>query len=350
MLIDYLSKLNDVVDPEHVARSEERMRASVCFEPVDRLPLAVHSPVDGWKVFPYRETFHDMEKMLMNELNQVWIGAHIRDDRIYTIRANYGVGTIASMFGCETVLTGDTTMPWAHPLDDDTLDKVLEQGPVDVEFGLGDRAVETERYYLDVLSEYDNLSKCVHVFMADTQGPFDIAHLVMGHKIYTEIYDNPERVHRLMNLTTDAYIRFTRVQKEIIGEGYDFSYHSQMVFRGGVRLCDDSGINLSAPFYREFSKPYNERALTALGGGWIHYCGGGYQILPEVLTTEDATGINFGNPEMQNINQIYEKAREKSMAVLGWPLAQGLPEDVKTGMTLSTDAADLDTARQMALG
>lgn len=48
MLKEYLSKLNDIVDPEHVARSRDRMRALVCFGPVDRLPLAVHCPVEGW--------------------------------------------------------------------------------------------------------------------------------------------------------------------------------------------------------------------------------------------------------------------------------------------------------------
>lgn len=350
MLKEYLNRLNDIVDPEHVARSRERMRAAVCFEPVDRLPLAVHCPVEGWPTFPYRDAFEDMEKMLFNELNQVWVGAHVRDDRMYTIRANYGVGTIASMFGCETVLTGDNTMPWAHPLDDDTLDRVLEQGPVDIESCLGGRALETERYYLQSLAEYGNLSQCVRVFVCDTQGPFDIAHLVMGHKIYTEIYDNPERVHRLMDLTTDAYIRFTRAQKELIGEDSDFSFHSQIFFRGAVRLCDDSGINLSSTFYREFSKPYNERALLALDGGWVHYCGGGHQILPEVLDTSGATGINFGNPEKQDINQIYAQAKERKMAVLGWPLEEGVPEGATTGMTLGTVVADLETAKQVARG
>lgn len=346
MLHDCLKKLNELVDPDHVAQAEKRMYAAVSYEPVDRLPAVVHCPVEGWPVSCYRDTFHDMEKMLLNELNQVWVGAHIRDDRMYTVRANYGVGTIASMFGCEIALTDDNAMPWAFHLSDEELDRVLDVGEVDIEAGLGGRALETERYYLEALSEYENLAKAVRVFVCDTQGPFDTAHLVMGHKVYTEVYDNPERVHRLLDMVTDAYTRFTRAQQQIIGENDGSSFHSSLKVRGATRVCDDSSINLSAGLYREFSRRYNERVLTELGGGWVHYCGSGKQILPEVLSTEGVTGINFGNPELQDIASVYQSASEKSVAVLGWPRNGGLPEEIRTGITLVEYAPDLDAARR----
>lgn len=349
MLTEHLSKLNDVVDPEHVARAEECLYASVCYKEVDRLPRIVACQVAGWPAFTYKEAFHDMEKMLLNELAGVWMGAHVRDDRMYTIRANYGVGVIASMFGCEIVLTEDNAMPWVTHLTDEQLDRALDAGPVDIEAGLGARVFETERFYLQALSEYDNLSRCVHLFVSDTQGPFDVAHLVMGHQIYTEVYDNPARVHRLLELTSDAYVRFTKAQKQVIGESLEwgFHYHGQFKLRGAGRACDDTGINLSTACYKEFSKPYNRRVFRELGGGWVHYCGSGKQILEEVLTTEGITAINFGNPEMQDLGQVYSLAQPRQVAIVGWSGPGPVPDNIRTGITVTRNAPDLRTARQM---
>lgn len=350
MIDGYLARLNGVVDPDHVMRSEERMLAATRYEPVERLPMVVQCPVDGWQTFTYREGFEDPAKMLVNELASVWAGAQVRDDRAYTVRANFGVGGMASMFGCEVRLTDDNTMPWFFPLEDGELDRVLDAGEVDIEAGLGTRVFDTERFYIEALSRHEALARTVRIYVSDTQGPFDTAHLVMGHKIYTEVYDNPARVHRLLELVTDAYIRFTRVQRELIGEFGDTSFHSGLRIRGAVRICDDSGTNLSSEFYSEFCKPYNERILAEFGGGWVHYCGGGHQILSEVLSTEGLTGINFGNPERQDIASICKEAASGGTAVLGWPTAFPAPEWVVTGMTLVGSAPSLEAGRAIAAG
>ncbi len=348
MLEEHLEKLDAIVDPAHQARSEELMRHAVSYEPVERLPLTASCPVPGWPTFSYRETFGDVEKMLLAELAAVWAGANIRDDRVYTIRGNYGVGAVASMFGCEIRLTGDNVYPWITHLGDAALDKALESGDISIESGLGARLFETERFYLKTLSQFENLRQCVHIYLSDTQGPFDNAHLIMGHKIYTELYDNPNRVHRLLDQVTDTCIRYARAQKELIGEDGRFSFHSQMVVPGAVRICDDSGINLSAELYREFSKPYNERLFAELGGGWIHYCGDGKQILPEVLSTRGIKGVNFGQPEMQDLASVYRDAAPKRVAVLGWMGKDRVPKGIGTGMTLVESAPNIESARQIA--
>jgi len=348
MLDEYLKKLDAVVDPEHQTRSEELMRRAVSYEPVERLPLTINCPVPGWPAFSYRETFEDVEKMLLAELAAVWVGANVGDDRVYMVRGNYGVGAIASMFGCEIRLTDDNVYPWITHLDDAALDRVLESGEIDIESGLGARVFETERFYQEALSRFENLKRALHIYVSDTQGPFDNAHLIMGHKIYTELYDSPERVRRLLDLVTDTCIRYTRAQNALIGEDGGFSFHSQMAVRGAVRICDDSGINLSAELYRRFSKPYNERIFAELGGGWIHYCGDGRQILPEVLSTRGVSGVNFGQPELQDLSSIYRDAAPRKVAVLNWIGRDRVPEEIGTGIMLIDSAPDLESARRIA--
>ncbi|MDH7600702.1 MAG: uroporphyrinogen decarboxylase family protein [Armatimonadota bacterium] len=349
VLYEYLEKLDKAIDPNHQAESEDLTRRAVAYEPIERLPLTINCPAPDWPSFTYQEIFSDKAKMLLSELAPVWVGANVRDDRVFTVRANYGVGAIASMFGCRVHLTEDNTMPWVEHLDDAALDKVLESGDVNINSGLGEKVFETQRFYVEVLSQYEKLNRWVHIYLSDTQGPFDNAHLIMGHKIYTELYDNPERVHRLLDLVTDTYIRYTRAQKDLVGESGHYSYHSQMIVRGAVRICDDSGINLSRELYKEFCKPYNERIFSEFGGGWIHYCGGGQQILPEVLSTKGLTGINFGQPEFQDLEAVYEAAAPKSIAVLGWIGRERVPRSIKTGITIIDNAPDLQTAKSLML-
>jgi uroporphyrinogen-III decarboxylase len=274
--------------------------------------------------------------MLMRELAGVYAGASLRDDRMYTIRANYGVGTMASLFGCRISLTMNN-MPWCEALSEKDLMEALDRGVPDVTTaGLAPRVLETEQFYRDTLSKYPNLSRAVRIFICDTQGPFDTAHLVMGHRIYTEIYDNPALVHRLLDLVTETSNRFTQVQKELIGEDNDWSYHSQMKVRGGIRICEDAPTNISAHSYLEFCRPYNERMLAEFGGGWIHYCGNGRQILPHVLDTPGVLGINFGNPEMQDLEALYDVTSKRGIGIISWsrPLTDEQRDLIRTGVTL----------------
>ena len=45
--------------------------------------------------FPYSEAYRDPAKMLIYELARAYEGALLRDDRAYTIRANYGLVLLA---------------------------------------------------------------------------------------------------------------------------------------------------------------------------------------------------------------------------------------------------------------
>ena len=333
-LKERLAELDALVDPEHVRRSERLQRDALAYREVERLPAINPSPVQGWPTFPYSEAFHDPEKMLINELAGVHAGATLKDDRVYTIRANYGVGGIASMFGCKTSLTMNN-MPWCEPLSEDELMEALDR-ETDVSAGLGGRVFDTERFYLDVLSEYSNLREAVRIYVSDTQGPFDCAHLVIGHRIYTDIYDNPELVHRVLDKVTEAYIRYTKDQKAIIGESNDMSCHSQIAISGGIRICEDSPTNLSPASYVEFCRPYNERLLSEFGGGWIHYCGNGRQMFPHVISTPGLIGINFGNPEMQDLSAVYAEASRRRVGIVSWsgPFGSEDERSIKTGITL----------------
>lgn len=71
------------------------------------------------------------------------------------------------------------------------------------------------------------------------------------------------------------YIAVSMFCKRINGEAPDAGNAVGVwMENGGVRMCGDSDILISAARHGEFVQPYQRRVLEAFGGGWLHYCGG----------------------------------------------------------------------------
>ena len=103
-----------------------------------------------------------------------------------------------------------------------------------------------------------------------------------------------------MEFSTELYLAVIAHHKALLGEpddvGYSFSYRID----GGGRASDDSAVMMSGKMYADFVKPYNARAYQTTQGGMLHFCGKGDQFYDHMLDTAGVTGINFGNPEMQD--------------------------------------------------
>ena len=89
---------------------------------------------------------------------------------------------------------------------------------------------------------------------------------------------------------------------------------------------------MSGKMYAEFVKPYNARAYQATRGGLLHFCGQGDQFYDQMLTTPGVTGINFGNPEMQDIEARYAAAKTHKVCLLWDGELPPSMADVTTGM------------------
>lgn len=261
-----------------------------------------------------KEQFYDKEKMLIEHLWVLIVQCRANSDGQLSVRANLGTGFIPSIFGLNVSIFEDK-MPWIEKHL--TKEEIINfEFPRDIKnCGLIPRALEYIEYFKE------KIEGKIPVYLSDTQGPFDIAHLVRGEDIFTDIYDDPKFVHRLMELSTMAYIKVTKVLKEAVGEELNRGYHGQMYMgNGGVRVCEDSTTLLSPSLVKEFVIPYTKKALEPFGGGWIHFCGNGNHMLDLFLELEDVKGVNFGNPEMHNYDQVMEKLLDRGKFYYGgWP-------------------------------
>ncbi|MDY7010327.1 MAG: uroporphyrinogen decarboxylase family protein, partial [Planctomycetota bacterium] len=308
--------------------------------------------------FNYRETFEDREKMLISELSSIYVGCVLKDDSLFTIRANLGIGIIPSLFDCRILLLQDNEKPWAKPVitNRGDLEQLTADGVPDLTTGLGGRATEIAKFYRDALADYPKLSQTVHVTLPDTQGILDLAHTLWGSEIYLAMADSPDLVHKLLQLVTETYIEFSKLQKKVVNDEDEpgWHYHSSCYCKGGVRICDDSATNVSRQMYREFCIPYNQAAFDAFGGGWIHSCGSFQRFLEDMLSLKGLTGVNFGNPERYPLGEYYDKFASRKILINLYSLTDGSkPRDypfIKTGIMYHIHVPTLEQAKALLTG
>ncbi len=338
----YLDKLEALVDVEHQKRAEAKQLAALNFEPLDLRPTIVtcrapwsHLQFDAppeWIVIPYREAFRDPAKMLISELMLAYEGALLKDDRVFTIRANYGLILTTSILGAAYVQDEDN-MPWALPVENlDAISEIIAQGMPDLNTGIGKQVWETEAYFRDTLAPYPKLVQTVHIGHPDPQGPFNFAVNLAGVMIYEATIENPQLVHDLLDFFVPIYIAVIEKHRALVGDKPDEGYKFLCRQIGGACIPDDSGVMLSQKMYKEFCVPYNARVARAVGGALGHFCGRGNQFYEEMVNTSDVTSINFGNPELQNLVERHAVASQNKVCLMWDGEISAEAQHIQTGI------------------
>jgi hypothetical protein len=333
VLTNTLEWIEERIDLTHLAAVEARHIKALGWEPVDHPPIAFSAPPpDGFAVYPYHEAFRDPTKMMVNELvgpGLAWGSSSlsivnsvlVKDDYPPQIRANYGVGLIASLFGAELqVLEG--SMPWTQPLGVERLKQWVGRGGPDVTGGLFQRALDTMAYYKEMLSPYPRCRQAIRITQPDLQGPFDIAAQLWGKDIFTAFYDCPTFLKELLDLLAETYVLAChKLAAESTGAAREGFIHLHFgIVRGACLLKDDSSVMLSPQIYSEFIQPVNEKVLETLGGGGIHWCGTGDQWRSELLETRGLACVDWGNPETLNLATWAAALKKRRLPVsrMGW--------------------------------
>lgn len=313
-----LDTLEPCIDLEHVARLRALNRAAVYYEPVERLSLVCYLPYESedFTPYPYLEAFEDPAKMTVNQLlvgfGSVYehITAPVYDDAPYCIRPNLGVGVIPSMFGAEIQIIDDN-MPWAMPFKDiDDIRAIVDAPLPDVRAGLGQRILDQFDYFDYILAGYPNCWAAFETTLAGPQGPFSVAELMWGSRLYIDIYEHADLMKRLMDHIAKQIVKLYTVLNEKIRDSLapDGGYQHGCGTRGRVLVRNDSIINISPAMYRDLVGRYDAQVSKAFGGVGFHVCGKFEHQIDNLLTVPEVECIDFGQPEMNDIDAIYAKA------------------------------------------
>jgi hypothetical protein len=188
--------------------------------------------------------------------------ADLDDDTMPAIELGYGFGSFGAVY-CDRPLTFTETTSYI----DSALDNLEDMDALDLS---ADRLwsrmfVEAERY----LSEQSQGRFLVGVY--PNPSPLDVANLLRGNAIFTDVYEQPELFKRFLEKCLAAAIENARrIERVTCNSGGGTISFGRWIPRGAL-LLEDAADLISPKLYREFGLPYTQRLLDAFGGAYLHH-------------------------------------------------------------------------------
>ncbi|RMD84622.1 MAG: hypothetical protein D6820_00865 [Lentisphaerae bacterium] len=327
----------ETVDTQHILETlnldrtwmnEARQRQARFWrrEKLEHCPIGVSAPLtkaqQAWPNPNQAEAFHSPQAMLFQQLRAVAGVINARSDAVPSMRANLGTGICLATLGLKQKVFADK-MPWLQ--EHLSLEQAKALKPEDIRIQ-GDfaRGLEMIRFFREVLED------AVPVYCMDTQGPFDLAHLILGDQIFLLMYDDPGLLHHVLEFALELGIKTHEWMKEVIGEPLTEHHHSNGLYARnmGIRICEDTSALLREDAIDTFVIPYTRRLAAHFGGAWVHYCGRNDALTRRICECDEIRGINFGHlPENKNPHDL-----DADMALIekhgkiyygGWPREPG---------------------------
>jgi len=281
-------------------------------------PLLLNFSINrsSFPVYTTREIHFDKDKMLISGMVAMARCAGGNMQAVPSIRANMGCSIFPSLFpGILPELFDDQRMPWiTKRLDRETLEK-MKPGDIKLtdEFKLG---LEHMAYMVEKIR-----GTGAHVFPMDLQDAIDVAHLVYGDQFFYDLYDDPDFINHLLDLSCTAIeLGFNECLKIIPGSDKVVTHYNQLAMPrsgGGAKFSEDTSTILSPWHIDEFTIPSLKRQLDFTGGGYVHYCGRNDHLLDAILDLDKVRGVNFGNPDMHNMEEILNRVAAAGKAYYG---------------------------------
>jgi len=294
---------------ERAELAKRRQAAVFKGELPDKWPAVASSGLtpeqEAWLPNPnLEEAFHDSDMMLAQQLRGALAAANANSDAVPSLRANVGVGNLLSLFGLDQDVFPDK-MPW--PRQHLTKARISKLTPDDM-LARGDFALGLQ--HMARFKEVCGAS--VPVYCLDTQGPFDLAHLMLGDELFLEVYDDPPFVHHLLELCMAMCQRATDLCKELAGEPRTQSYHSCALYAEniGIRICEDTTAIVGPDVMEQFAMPYTARLAKLHGNAWVHYCGRNDALTSRLCAIPEVRAVNFGHVPGHEHDHIFEADME----------------------------------------
>ena len=267
-------------------------------------------------IFSSREIHFDKDKMLISQMARMAGAATGGMQAVPSVRANMGCNIFPSLFpGILPELFDDERMPWIiKHLDKETISKLKPSGlRLTDEFKLG---LEHTAYLAEKIE-----GTGAYVYPMDLQNPVDVAHLVYGDNFFYDLYDDPLFIDHLLDLSCTAIeLGIAECLKAIPGSDKIVTHYNELAMPrsgGGLKFSEDTSTLLSEEHIHRFTLPSLSRLLESTGGGYVHFCGHNKHLLEACLKTGKVRGINFGNPEKYDMEEVLRRLAKAGKVYYG---------------------------------
>ncbi len=285
---------------------------------------APNPPRRPWPDVRINQTLEDYDVMALQQFGMCSRTLAEGGGMLLMVRCNYGTGILPSLFGAELFVMEEAlnTLPTTRPLSDGipAMRRLASRGVPDLGGGLGGRVFEMAARFQEIMKCYPKISRAIHLYHPDLQGPMDVCELLWGSALFLDIMDDPVLVKEVLAVLTEAYIAFMREwERRVQPVEERVSYHWGMMHRGRVMLRDDSAMNFSPAMYEEFIRPYDQRILDAFGGGGIHFCGRGDHYIESMTASRGLYAIAMSQPHLNDMEIIFRSTVDRDVRLIGFP-------------------------------
>ena len=269
----------------------------------------------------YEQRFRCPQEMYNSEIERASAVIDWPTDGIPAIRPNLGTIFVPAIAG-QGYRIRDGQMPWSS--DHFSVEQIKAVKDINIE----------EAQILDVALEFYNIhnSKRLEEIVAyhpDTQGVYDILHLLRGNELFYEMATHVTQTKELLKILTALYVEVTQSVKNRMSEYAHEMVHGHGTQQGlyfphaGVRLSEDSATLLSPAMIDEFVIPYMEQAAKPFGGAFVHFCGKHEYLYEKIVNCDFVKAVDLGNPEMYETTWLLDKCAETNTVFYGKLASEG---------------------------
>lgn len=269
------------------------------------LLLTPTGPMEQYDLVGYRERFEQPELMWAAEMRRARPVLDWPTDGIPTVRPNLGVIFVPALAGAGYQIE-EGSMPWpGEPLARSAIQALSR---CDIANAPLMRRVR-EFYACHAASGESEII----AYHPDTQGVFDLAHLLAGEEIFLQLADEPEWIQELMEQSLGLYLRVSRELKTVLQQPAGRLIHGHGTPQGvyfphaGVRISEDTPTLLSPQMLAAVVLPFIARAAAPFGGAFVHYCGRHRSFFEQLCQCPLVRAIDLGNSELYDLRWLLER-------------------------------------------
>ncbi len=271
-----------------------------------------------------------LDLTLRNYAAQLEAIREIPDDLLPSAGLFFGIGDYSAYIAGEVVFTEDTS--WAAPVIEKWED--LDRLTLDPE-NLWVKRLERATRHI-VARTKDSPVPIVRGYYS----PLDMAHALRGEKLFTDFFDAPDQVNRLMQFATDAVIWMARRLQAIIGLTWGGNVAGAWLPPGSVCMSEDIACMVSPRTYAKFARPYTQQVIDAFGHGQIHTHSLGLKNIPEIAKLNNLMSIQISDDP--NTPRAFEQLEDLLPRCNGMPLTVGCTlEEVRRDMDKLKDLGNI---------
>lgn len=237
----------------------------------------------------WEERLADPMVMLKAELDSLKPHFEMGDDRVPSVRVQFGTAQPAAAYGCD-IYVPPNSLPAAASHVLKRIEDAYDLKVPDTDAGWYAKLHQWTDMWLAVLPEGIELQH------PDIQSSFNTAHLVRGNDIFMDFYDNPEALDALLANVTDFMIKITRLLKSRISTDSEYFYDWGCMWKGTARISNCTMQLLSPEFYIDHVMRHDKRFFDEIGGGRVHYCGNSREMVQTFFNLESVSGYDVTVP------------------------------------------------------